>query len=59
MIAFRFSAERLMLEMTEFVESKASAYVYIVRKCINTAACLRIRCYIPAPSIQHATPRAR
>lgn len=32
MIALTFRAERLMLEMTESVESKASADVYMVRK---------------------------
>ena len=32
MIAFRFSAERLMVEITEVVDSNASADVQVVRK---------------------------
>ena len=40
MIAFRFSAERLMVEITEVVDSNESADVQVVRKGNNTSKVL-------------------
>ena len=42
MIAFRFSAERLMVEITEVVDSNESADVQVVRKGNNTSKVLWI-----------------